>query len=195
MTSKTKKNKILIKKIGGVRAFRHQGHVWRGVGVVVGWEGDGRYWQWWRRECITGSCVLYERDREGFRETEVTWKRDSQSEREASQPLESKLRLTPLYSPLFSIWKYSTSSKESVLLLFDVILFIYYWGRECWGGKHLWFTTVTQQLIDVWGEVQQKLFSSVLPRVQICSVILMLILCLWFLRWTSTKEIQYHYII
>lgn len=76
------------------------------------------------RVCITGSCVLYERDREGFTKKEMTWKRDSQSEREASQPLERTLRLTPSYSPPFSICKYSTSSEDSLLIVFDVILFI-----------------------------------------------------------------------
>lgn len=80
------------------------------------------------RVCITGSCLLYERDREGFTKKEETWKRDSQSEREAIQPLESTLRLTPLYSLPFSICKYSTSSEDSVI--FDVILFIYHLGRR-----------------------------------------------------------------
>lgn len=50
-------------------------------------------------ECITGNCVLYERDREGFTKKEMTWKRDSQSEREARQPLKRTLRFTPLHSP------------------------------------------------------------------------------------------------
>lgn len=138
------KQKMPEKKTGGVRAFRHQGHG-RGGGWGWGVRGGWLLLAVMKERCITGSCVLYERDREGFTETEVTWKRDSQSEREARQPLESKLRLTPLYSPPFSICKYSTSSKESVLLLFDVILFISYWGRGCWGGKYLRFTRVTQQ--------------------------------------------------
>lgn len=91
------------------------------------------------KEHITGSSVLCERDREGFTKKEVTWKRESQSEREVRRPLESTLRLTPSYSPPFSICKYSTSSEDSseVLAVFDVILFIYYLGRWWCGGKYL----------------------------------------------------------
>lgn len=48
----------------------------------------------------------------------------------------------------------------------------------CWGGKYLWFSLVTQQLIDVWGEVQQynnkfsqwELLSSLFLWVKVCSV-------------------------
>lgn len=90
-------------------------------GMEGGWEGGGHYWQWWRRECITGSCVLYERDREGFTKKEMTWKRDSQIEREVSQPLKRTLRLTPSYSLPGSICKYSTLPEGSVLIVFDVV--------------------------------------------------------------------------
>lgn len=100
------------KKTEGCESSQRSG-AW-GWGLGGGGErGMASYWQWWRRECITGSCVLYELDREGFTKKEVTWKRDSQSEREASQPLESSLRLTPSYSPPYSICKYSTSSEDS----------------------------------------------------------------------------------
>lgn len=107
------------KDLRGVRACTDQGY----GGVRGGWPLLAVMRE---REFITGSCVLYERDREGFTEKEVTWKRDSQSEREASQPLKSTLRLTPSYSPPFSTCKYSTSSEDSLLGVFDVIFFFYY---------------------------------------------------------------------
>lgn len=90
----------------------------RGWGVAITGSDEGE------RESITGSCVLYERDREGFTKKEVSWKRDSHSEIEASRPLESTLRLTPSCFLPFSICRYSTSSEDSVLFVFDVILLI-----------------------------------------------------------------------
>lgn len=105
------------KKTSGVKACSDQGQ-------EVGAGGWPLLAVMKERESITGSCVLYERDREGFTKKEVSWKRDSHSEIEASRPLESTLRLTPSCFLPFSICRYSTSSEDSVLFVFDVILLI-----------------------------------------------------------------------
>ena len=108
-------------------------------------------------------CPLWARQRRIVKEKGDM--KEGQSElktnkRKASQPHESTLRLTPSYSLPLSIGRYSTSSQNPVVVIFDVILFVDYWGRWCWRGKHLWFTAVTQQLLDVWegglGRVQHK---------------------------------------
>lgn len=68
----TKKKKVIeTKKIchknRGVRALRDQGH--GGWGVSRGWPLLAVMRE---TEHITGSCVLYERDREGFTKKEET---------------------------------------------------------------------------------------------------------------------------
>lgn len=66
-----------------------------------------------KREWITGSCVLYEADREESESKEMTLKAHSQNEREARLPLERALRLTLFYYSPISICKYSMSSHNS----------------------------------------------------------------------------------
>lgn len=114
----------LIKRLGGCESFTVQWHGGRWEGMAITGSDEG--------ECITGSDVLYERDREGFTKKEMTWKQESQSEREVTQPLESTLRLTPSYSPLFSICKYSMSSEVSRLIAFEGILFIIIKAKGAW---------------------------------------------------------------
>lgn len=63
-----KKKTMATKRQGGARACRDQGHGGRGE-VRGGWPLLAVMKE---RECITGSCVLYERDREGFTKKEVT---------------------------------------------------------------------------------------------------------------------------
>lgn len=108
-------------------------------------------------ERITGSCVLYEADREESQSKEMTLKAHSQNEREVWLPLERDLRLTLSYYSPFSICKYSMSSHNSSFK-FHLKLFRSLLLKQRGAGEEntFWFVVVTQMLIDVGGEVQPK---------------------------------------
>lgn len=86
-----------------------RGEMWGGGEVKGGWPLLAVI----KREWITGSCVLYEADREESESKEMTLKAHSQNEREARLPLERALRLTLFYYSPISICKYSMSSHNS----------------------------------------------------------------------------------
>lgn len=104
------------------------------------------------RNGITGSGVLYERDREGFTKTELRWKRGSQSERDVRQPLERTLRLTPSHSLPFSICKYPTSPED----VFDLFSFFSLLKKLAVRWKYVCFALITWQPVAGWGEVQPE---------------------------------------
>lgn len=89
------------------------------------------------KERITGSHFLCERDREGNKEQDNAWKRESQSEREASKPLKETLRLTPSRPPPHT--QYSPS--QSVTVNLPVFLWRVIWFGCFWENNVLlWFT-------------------------------------------------------
>lgn len=152
MTSDSDQKKLSLqkdKKTRGARACRNQGHGGR-------WEGDGRYWQWWRRESALLAAVSL------MSETEKDSQRKKWHERGTVRVKEKPanhlkalwgwhLRILRL-SPFANIPRLQKTLSSSYLMLF--CSFIIKAGGV--GGKYLWFTLVTRHLIDVWGEVQHK---------------------------------------
>lgn len=81
------------------------------------------YWQ---------SHPLWARQREGNKEQDNAWKRESQSEREASKPLKKTLRLTPSRPPPHTQYSPSLSQSRWISLFFcDVLLDFVVFVKKC----------------------------------------------------------------
>lgn len=108
--------------IGRREDEKERGGVKRGMDIPGSKNTDERayYWQ---------SYPLWARQREGKKERDNAWKRESQSEREASKPLKKTLRFTPSRPPPHTQYSPSLSQSRWISLvscdvLFDFAVFV-----------------------------------------------------------------------